>query len=327
MSYIATEVAAANAAESTTNASMAAQPVVQGNDSKPVPSLTVDADKARVLPASSGDTDSEVPSTVAPVPAAQQAATKVSTNVSEYTHAVSVEVATVDDTNITAQTRAQYVVAFKRGVEKTAHATLETSRVVYEAKSMLDEYEFKNFCQDIGYRDSSSTIRKFIAIGKVYPRFIQYANQLPNGWTAIYQITQIPADDFEAMLKNRIPLDSLKGARLSELLRETRSKEDLMAPLTYDKDNGGHKFGTLVTTKKLDDIDWRAIEKGLNELAARLPIKVVLPKALLEIVEERRLQRYQNSKKKFTQQEFRPDTWDMGEEANAALPRPEPLKK
>jgi len=242
----------------------------------------------------------------------------------DYSPILSVERAAQDDADIVAHDRAHYVTAFKRGVEKTARATLEMCRVVYEANRVLDSYQFQNFCKEIGYTDTSSTIRKFIAIGKVYPRFIQYADQLPSGWTAIYQITQIPADHFEGMLKHGKRLDELKGKRLQALLGKTRPLDDMTAPLKFDSEAGGFAFGKLVALRKFDDVDWRAIEKAMNELQARLPIKFVVPSELTKIVEERRLRRYQSAKKQYTNQEYKPDTWDMGDEANNTLPRAEP---
>ena len=80
----------------------------------------------------------------------------------DYSPVLSVERVYEDDTNMIKQDRAFYVNAFKRGVEKTARATLDMCRVVYEASLALDSYQFQNFCKEIGYRDSSSTIRKFI---------------------------------------------------------------------------------------------------------------------------------------------------------------------
>lgn len=196
-------------------------------------------------------------------------------------------------------------------------------RVVYEASRVLDSYQFQHFCKEIGYNDNSSTIRKFVAIGKVYPRLIDHADQLPSGWTAIYQITQIPADHFEHMLSNGKRLDQLKGKNLQALLGKTRPLDDMTAPLKFDSAAGGFAFGKLVALRKFDDVDWRAIEKAMNELEARLPFKFVVPKELLQIVKERRLRRYQSAKKHFTHQEFNPDTWDIGEEANSVLPRTE----
>ncbi len=246
------------------------------------------------------------------------------TPVMDYSPVLSVERAQEDDTNLVKHDRAHYVAEFKRGVEKTARATLEVCRVVYEASRVLDSYQFQNFCVEVGYRDSSSTIRKFIAIGKVYPRFIQYADQLPSAWTSIYQITQIPADSFERFLKEGKRLDSLKGKRLKGLLGLTKPLDDLTSPLKFDSEAGGFIFAKLVAMRKFDDVDWRAIEKAMSELEARLPVKFEVPADLTKLVEERRLRRYQSAKKHYTQQEFKPDTWDMGEEANAVLPREEP---
>jgi len=242
----------------------------------------------------------------------------------DYSPKLSVERACKDEENLVTHDRAHYVAAFKRGEEKTARATLETCRVVYEASRVLDSYQFQNFSKEIGYRDNSSTMRKFIAIGKVYPRFIEYADQLPSGWTAIYQITQIPAANFESMLKHGSRLDTLKGKHLQAMLSRTKPMEDLTAPLSFDSKASGYAFGKVVVTRKFDDADWRAIEKAMNELEARLPIKFIVPKELKNIVEQRRLRRYESAKKQFTNQEFKPDTWDMGDEANSTLPRAEP---
>jgi len=236
---------------------------------------------------------------------------------------LSVERATEEDENLVKHERSFYVQEFKRGVEKTARATLETCRVVYEASRVLDNYQFQNFCTEVGYRDGSSSIRKFIAIGKVYPRFIQYADQLPSAWTAIYQITQIPADEFDAYIKHGKRLDQLKGKRLAEMTRKTMETADITKPLPYDDKAGGHVFAKLVSAKKLDDKDWRAVEKAMNEMQARLPVRFIVSTALKDLITEARLRSYENSKKHFVGESFRPDTWDMGEEANAVLPRDE----
>lgn len=239
---------------------------------------------------------------------------------------LSVERATAEEENLEKHERSFYVQEFKRGVEKSARATLETCRVVYEASRVLDNYQFGNFCTEVGYREGSSSIRKFIAIGKVYPRFVQFADQLPSAWTAIYQITQIPADDFDAYIKHGKRLDQLKGKRLLDLTRKTMLTSDITAPLPYDDKAAGHVFAKVVSSKKLDETDWRAIEKGMNEMQARLPVRFIVSSALKDLITESRLRRYEQNKKSFTGDTYRPDTWDMGEEANAVLPRGESVK-
>lgn len=242
---------------------------------------------------------------------------KTPPKVVDYTPKLSVERAESDDQPIEVKTRPEYVSAFKLGVEKTARATLEMCRVVYEANRTLDDYEFSNFCREIGFKDWSSTIRKYIAIGKVYPRFIAYADQLPASWTSIYLITQIPADTFNACLEKSYPLKNLKGRELSDLLNSTKEIAKLDAPLVYDSYNGGYPFAKVMFTKKIDDVDWRAMEKAFGEIQARLPIKIILHPEMIKIVELRKLKRYESTKEHHQHIDLKPDLWDLGKEANA----------
>lgn len=235
----------------------------------------------------------------------------------DFTPRLSVERAQTDDQPITAKTRAEYVTAFKIGVEQTARATLEMCRVVYEANKTLDGYEFANFCREIGLKDWSSTVRKFIAIGKVYPRFIQYADQLPASWTNIYLITQIPADAFNQCLEQNYPLKELKGRDLAELLDSTKDISDINASLPFDKKNGGYVFARVMFTKLIDDVDWRAMRKAFAEVEARLPIKILVQPEAIKIVEQRKHKRYEATKQHHKNIELKPDLWDFGKEANA----------
>jgi len=93
--------------------------------------------------------------------------------------------------------------------------------------------------------------------------------------------------------------------------------------LPYDKEAIGHAFGKVLFTRRIDDVDWRAMEKALNEIQARLPIKFVINSELLLMVEQRKNQRYAQSKKHFTGMEFTPEVWDFGEEANSVQERAE----
>ena len=258
-----------------------------------------------------------IPDTPKPASAKPTTTKKPAQAVVDFTPKLSLERAEPDDPSIVAKTRPEYVVAFRAGVEKTARATLEMCRVVYEAYRSLDNYEFANFCREIGFKDWSSTVRKFIAIGKVYPRFIQCADQLPSSWTSIYLITQIPADTFNQCLEKSYPLKNLKGRELSELLNSTKDISTVDASLSYDKQNGGYMFGKVLFTKRIDDVDWRAMEKAFGEIQARLPIKIVVYPELTRIVEQRKLKRYEATKEHHKHIELKPDLWDLGKEANA----------
>jgi hypothetical protein len=236
-----------------------------------------------------------------------------------YTSKLSLEAATTEVAIPEPKKREEYVKAFKSGVEKTARSTLEMCRVVYEASVSLDGFQFGEFCKDIGFKDYSSTVRKYIAIGKLYPRFIQYADMLPASWTNIYLITQIPAEAFEECIKEKFPLYKLTGSKLDELVKSTKDINVIDASLTFNKKESGYVFGKLLFTKRIDDVDWRAMEKALNELSARLPIKFVVNKEVAEIIQKRKDQRYEKSKQHHKNIELKPDLWDMGAEANAVF--------
>jgi len=108
---------------------------------------------------------------------------------------------------------------------KTAQSTVEMCRVVHEAKVNLLKDEFLAFCGDIGHKSEDSTIRKYLAIGSHYERLIQYTTLLPNSWTSIYAITQIPSDVFDALVSTGNSMANLKGAQI-KLLKDTNKKSD-----------------------------------------------------------------------------------------------------
>lgn len=248
-----------------------------------------------------------------------KASKSTSTSLVQYERKLSVEAATAETTAIIPKERKEYVTAFKAGVEKTARSTLEMCRVVYEAEQSLDKFQFKTFCEEVGLKDYSSTVRKFSAIGRVYPRFIQYVDQLPASWTNIYLITQIPADAFEECLTKGYALNKLTGAKLDELVKSTKDINKIEEPLSFDSKNSGYVFAKLLFTKKPDDTDWRAMEKALAEISARLPIKFVINKEAGEFVQARREQRYEQIKQSSKNVDLKPDLWDLGAEANAVF--------
>jgi hypothetical protein len=103
-------------------------------------------------------------------------------------------------------------------------------RVVFEAKEELSKEEFSNFCTDIGRKRTDPTIRKFYAIGAAYERLIQYADKLPNSWTSIYTLTQIPAETFNALGQVGESFAKLSGNQIKALVEI--NSDSKKAPLT-----------------------------------------------------------------------------------------------
>jgi hypothetical protein len=237
---------------------------------------------------------------------------------------LSIERAMIDNDLVVPKTRKEYVSEFSKGLVKTARSTLEMCRVVYEAKESLDSFDFGKFCSEIGYRDSSSTIRKYIAIGKVYPRLVKLAEQLPASWTNIYIITQLPADTFEELENGQRSLASIKGKELANLLKSTQSIASIDEYLPKDKKLGGVVFAKLMFMQKPDETDWRAMRKALAELESRLPIiRFEVNEEADWIVGKRRLVRYEHAKHQYDAVEFKPELWDLGSRANETVPEGE----
>ena len=113
---------------------------------------------------------------------------------------------------------------------KTAQSTVEMCRVEFEAKEELSREEFSEFCTDIGHKGEDSTIRKYLAIGAAYERLIQYADKLPNSWTSIYTITQIPSETFNALAQVGESFAQLSGNQIKALVENNSDSKN--APST-----------------------------------------------------------------------------------------------
>jgi len=221
-----------------------------------------------------------------------------------------------DDDKIEAKGRQAYVWYFKAHQRRTAVASLQMCRVVYEANKCLTDYEFDEFCKNIGYVPKSSTIRKFLVIGKVYPRLINYADQLPAAWTSIYALTQMPADDFERCIAEGYQLCDLSTSEIDKLVQKTRSVSNLMSPFKKDKKDNSFCVARVFFTKDMDDVDLRLLQKAFDEVAARLPVKLRIEKKVEEMHKERALQRYEALKQEAPDTAVKPETWDYGTAAN-----------
>lgn len=221
-----------------------------------------------------------------------------------------------DDTDIQPKRRQEYVWYFKAQQKRTAVASLQMCRVVYEANKCLSDYNFDEFCKNIGYKPDSSTIRKFLVIGKVYPRLIKYADQLPAAWTSIYALTQMPADNFERCIADGYQLCDLSTSEIDQLVKKTRSVSNLMSPFKRDKKDNSFCVARVFFTKEMDDMDLRLLQKAFDEVAARLPVKLRIEKKVEEMHKERALQRYEALKQEAPEVGIQPEKWFYGETAN-----------
>jgi len=222
-----------------------------------------------------------------------------------------------DVQTIKPRTRDEYVGLFKRTEERTARATLQMCRVVYEAKSTLEEHEFADFCSTVGYKDSSATVRKYCAIGQLQPRLVQHAAFMPHEWSKIYVLTQIPAKLFEQFVEQQRDFRALTAKELKTLVDSTKPEQkSLEALMPKDKDSNNFVFARLMFDKTfVDAYDWRAVRKALAEIESRLPIKVQLTAAADAAYKQTVVHRYNDAKDNAKDVEFKPALWDYGIEA------------
>jgi hypothetical protein len=243
--------------------------------------------------------------------------------INEFRPLLSLEKSMPDDSeSIVKHPRSHYEVLFHSSMKATALSTLQMCRTVYEAQIALDSFEFKKFCKSINQSDASSTIRKYIAIGKAYPRLVLYADQLARGWTTIYQITQIPSHTFDEMIKNEVSLSTLRGKNLTELINQSKPVKSLNATMKFNPLNNSYSFAEVQAIRKLDSDDMRIIEKALSEVEARLPIKFNFLSGIKQSVTTLRMMTYENLKKEFVDEKtLDPEKWDLGHIANSVLPK------
>lgn len=243
----------------------------------------------------------------------------------EYRPLISLEESMPDDSeSIVKHSRDHYESEFNNSLKATALSTLKMCRIVYEAKIALAENEFKKFCTAIEQSDTSSTIRKYIAIGRAYPRLIDYADQLSSGWTTIYQITQIPAETFNQMIANKVPLSSLRGKNLTNLIAKAKPVKRLTDEMPFNKKTKTHIFAQVHVMRDIDVIDVRAIEIAFNELETKLPIIFTISSDVMQATKKIRMQIYEEAKKNIIKDErYTPQTWGLERLAKSVLPSTE----
>jgi len=146
---------------------------------------------------------------------------------------------------------------------KTAQSTVEMCRVVLAAKEELSREEFLEFCTDIGHKGEDSTIRKYLAIGAAYERLIQYADKLPNSWTSIYTLTQIPAETFNALGQVGECFAKLSGKQIKALVEiNTDNKKALSTDETSTAETTSEVVSPKATTANSAEDSNKSLESN-----------------------------------------------------------------
>lgn len=111
----------------------------------------------------------------------------------------------------------ELVTEFRGYAIKSAESILHMSRVVTQAHA-FNRTLFKEFCNQIGFETQSSTIRKYLEIGKKYELLSKHTNSLPSSWTTLYTLARIEMDKLTVMLADGTIDQSLSGTAANKLL-------------------------------------------------------------------------------------------------------------
>ena len=155
--------------------------------------------------------------------------------------------------------RERFFSEYSKFAVKTAQASLEMCRVVYEAKKELASQDFLKFCNEIGRKGEDSTVRKYLKIGEKYDQFYQYSELLPNSWTSIYEITQLPSDVFEALVATDNSMANMTGDQIKLLKGNDSSTkpstpDSSSVPLTMPSTNV-KKSASSITNESEQSVD------------------------------------------------------------------------
>ncbi len=134
---------------------------------------------------------------------------------------------------------------FTSHFQKSAKNILEMSKVAHEAKTKLTKSQFREFAFQIGFSESSATLKKLQVIGEKYELFTKNVNYLPPNWTSLYLLTQLADDKFSYAIDKGLITQDLKGKEIRDLLGKTQtnaSKKEQVPNRNNTINQDGYRF-------------------------------------------------------------------------------------
>ena len=162
-----------------------------------------------------------------------------------------------------------YINSFKAAFSKTAKSVLEIGKIVYEAKLNLKEEQFDLFALKVGFKSGTSTIIKLLAIGSKYDFLIERIDLLPASWTTLYDIAQLPVDQFEKCVDEGVIKPNLKGKDIKPFLpnyNPSKPKSSSSVPNGNNKTGGAGEYKFVVTLAGFpDEATVKKLKKIIDE--------------------------------------------------------------
>jgi len=126
---------------------------------------------------------------------------------------------------------------------------LDMCHLVFKSKRDFTKEEFAELCRRIGYAPASSSIRKFEAIGTRYKEFKQYQKSIPDNWTVLYTLTQVPSKKLAKAVKDGLVSNRTTAREIKSKLLPPPKPQQVSAPVQPVSKRGAATVGEVKEPK------------------------------------------------------------------------------
>lgn len=165
------------------------------------------------------------------------------------------------------------VMEFKGYARKTAENILEMGRVVFETKDKLkaNKEDFEIFCSKVGFKSTSSSIKKLSQIGKGYLMMKSQADHLPNSWTTLYEISRLAESELNKYISEGVIHQNVLGSVIKSLNGSSKSDE------TSSKEAGvGEERQEEVPNGTVDGLTFTCTFKTVTDVAFKAQLQMII---------------------------------------------------
>jgi hypothetical protein len=111
--------------------------------------------------------------------------------------------------------------------KNTASNILDIASLMTDAKSELSSDDFNLMLEDTKYSKNSSSIRKWLVIGKSYQRLMPISEKLPPNWSTIYKLSTLDPAELDLLEKDNIICCSITAREIDDALSKSQSKKSI----------------------------------------------------------------------------------------------------
>ena len=112
---------------------------------------------------------------------------------------------------------------YNQGIGKTVQGILIMCKAVYDAYQIENMSDQNKFFNNVNLDKSSSTCKKFKAIGEKYVLFEKIEKSLPPAWTSLYELTRLDDEKLTNYINDNKIHSKIKLSKIKELIGDKQS--------------------------------------------------------------------------------------------------------